>query len=130
VSKPRVWSIVVHLHEDSSLTARIWVDGRLLRPDCVACTRTATLGYVEAALIDARREDKLVIRVQGKGGIRALSSQEAAQTVQWLREQLPVDECEDANREGARSGTRPIVRPSAATTSDAALDARRTKAGG
>ena len=101
---------MVHRHEDSSLTARVWVDGQLLRPDCVACTRRATLRYVEAALVDIRGEDRLVLRVQGVGGLRAFPHQQTARALSWLAEQLPLDAREEAEVEAAHAGTRRIAR--------------------
>ena len=104
----------MHQHEDSSFTARVRVDGRLLRPDCVACSRVATLAYVEAALVDARHADRLVVRVQGAGGIREFSTTRASEVMHWLASEVPVAACRDAKPEGAQSGTRPIVGPTLA----------------
>jgi hypothetical protein len=75
VSKGRFWNIVLHRHDDASLTARVWVDGKLLRPDCVSQPAAPALAYLDAALLDVREGDPLTLRAQGSGGIRTLRAQ-------------------------------------------------------
>lgn len=116
----RLWSIVLHQHEDASYTARVSVDGKVLLPECVACAGEAAIAYIVAALVDARLEDQLMLRAQGSGAIRTWRAKDAASAARWLSEQMPslsAATCSD----GAKSGTRPIV-PGAQST---APDARR-----
>lgn len=111
VPVPRIWNVVLHQHDDASFTARVRVDGKLLRPDCVACTGPATIAYLQEALIDVREADELAVRAQGKGGIRTAQVTDAAQAVGWFQQQIPVEVPSDDTAPGAKSGTRPIVRP-------------------
>jgi hypothetical protein len=114
VRAPRRWSVVLHRHEDASYTARVWVDGKLLRPDCVGCTDAAALAYAAEALVDARPEDQLALRTQGAGAIRTWDAADAISATRWLAERMQamaVATCSDDMYSDANSGTRPIVPP-------------------
>lgn len=89
------------------------MDGKLLRPDCVACTGAATIAYVQEALVDVREHDTLSVRAQGEGGFRTTRVTDAAQALRWFKEQMPAAVRGDPTAAGAKSGTRPIVRPGA-----------------
>jgi hypothetical protein len=91
ITAARVWRIVVHAHPDHSFTVRVWVDGKLLLPDCVACTSATAIAYVAEALIDARQSDELAVRTQGKGGSHAFRAADAAAVGHWLAERMQND---------------------------------------
>jgi len=106
---------VLHQHDDLTFTARVWVSGKLLLPDCVACGRDTTLSYIAAGLLDASHgDDRLVLRAQGQGVLRTFETREASLAMAWLAEQMAVGTCEGGTAEGARSGTRPIASATAA----------------
>jgi hypothetical protein len=111
--RPRRWSVVVHQHEDASVTARVWVDGKLLLPDCVGCSGAGALAYVEEALIDVRPGDALELRAQGSGGIRTFRPPDPTVASRWLAYRLDADAEASAPLEAVGSGTRPIVREDA-----------------
>lgn len=91
VSASRQWSIVLHEHDDASFTARVWVDGKLLRPDCVACPKAVAIAYLREALVDARAYDQLSLRAQGRRGIRSTRVTEVARAIRWFEDaELPV----------------------------------------
>jgi hypothetical protein len=110
MSSHRLWNVVVHRHEDVSFTARVWVDGKLLLPECVGCPAAAALAYVEEALVDVRAADQLALRAQGSGGIRTFRASHSELALRWL------DECMQA--EGAKTGTHSIVRRDACPDSE------------
>jgi hypothetical protein len=106
VQSPRLWNIVLHQHGDASCTARVWVDGKLLLPDCVGRPAAAALEYVGEALVDVRPEDRLALRVQGGAAIRTWRAEDVESATRWLSQRVEVPStCSD----GAKSGTRPIV---------------------
>jgi hypothetical protein len=109
VPSPRLWRIVVHQHNSSTFTVRVWVDGKLLLPDCAGCPAAAALAYIDEALVDARPDDRLSLRTQGEAGIRTFRATELEIARRWLEERM--------QRDGATSGTRAAVDP------DATLDA-------
>jgi hypothetical protein len=114
MANPRLWNVVLHRHEDSTSTARVWVDGKLLLPGCIACSGHEALCYLGEALSDARRGDGLALRVQGRGGMRVFSTRDPSEAISWLAEQPRMVACSDAAAEGPQSGTRPIVSSAAA----------------
>jgi hypothetical protein len=116
---PRLWSIVLHRHTDASFTARVWVDGKLLLPDCVGRSRGTVLSYLGEALIDARGDDRLAVRSQGCGAIESFPATDPESAKQWLMEQLRSDTHGEPDP-GAESGTRPIVRADGAPVRDKA----------
>jgi hypothetical protein len=114
----RRWNLVLHRHEDGSFTVRVWVDGKLLRPDCVGCSAAAALAYAAHALVDARPDDQLALRTQGDGHIEVCGVRDAIGATRWLAEQTEAMQ-EAARCEGAKSGTRPIVRAESVSGSSA-----------
>lgn len=83
---PRLWNIVVHDHGDKTFTVRVWVDGKLLRPDCVACSVENALAYVEEALVDVHDGDQLEVRTQGDGDTSTFRAADAVTIIRWLEE--------------------------------------------
>lgn len=98
----RVWSIVVHHHEDGSFTVRVSVDARTLRPECVSCSASAALAYVEGALADVRSDDQLLVRVQSTRAFETLRATTVQAAKRWLLERPPLGG-------QAESGTRGLV---------------------
>lgn len=115
--RPRRWSVVVHRHEDASFTARVWVDGKLLRPDCVGCSAAAALCYVADALVDAYPDDQLTLRTQGGGVVEASRAVDAPGAIAWLATRLEAMQ-PAAFPEGAQSGTSAIVRDASFRSGD------------
>jgi hypothetical protein len=120
---PRRWNVVLHRHEDGSFTVRVWVDGKLLRPDCVGCSSAAALAYTAAAFVDACPNDQLALRTQGGGDIALCDATDAVGATRWLAERIKAMQAADCS-EGAKSGTRRIVRDERASPSSPAHDAK------
>lgn len=127
MSAPRFWNLVLHVHDDGSYTVRVWVDGHLLRPDCVACDAAAALHYVREALLDVRHQDTIEVRAQGALGADFCRPADAESAQRWLRAKMPAPRADSGCADGAKSGTRRIVRPGAAVTSEGAAPEQAAK---
>ena len=127
MSTPRRWNVVLHQHEDASFTARVWVDGTLLLPDCVACGTQAALEYVIEALVDVRPGDAIEVRTQGVTGVQSCRAPDASHVRRWLQEKMPVPYADSGVAEGAKSGTRRIVRSNAAVAAEESAQAEAAR---
>ena len=118
MSTPRRWNVVLHRHEDASFTARVWVDGKLLCPDCVGCSAAAALAYIADALVDAYPGDELALRTQGCGDIDTCQPSDAVSAIRWLLAWMDTMDA-GAHPGWANSIARPLLRDASTQRPDA-----------